>query len=58
MINSTLSYELITYSLIIDDIHLSDSGTYSCQIDNRILKLFLLNIVGKNNNNNLKKYIG
>jgi hypothetical protein len=48
MINSTLSYEIITYSLIIDDIHLSDGGTYSCQIDNKIIKLFILNIVGRN----------
>jgi len=48
MINSTLSYEIITYSLIINDVSLTDSGTYSCQSDNKILKLFLLNIVGKN----------
>jgi hypothetical protein len=48
MINGTLSDEIITYSLIIDDIRLSDSGTYSCQSDNKIIKLFLLNIVGKN----------
>jgi len=47
MINSTSSYEIITYSLIIDDIRLTDSGTYSCQADNKIIKLFLLNIVGK-----------
>ncbi|CAF1021701.1 unnamed protein product [Adineta steineri] len=45
MINSTLSYEIITYSLIIDDIHLTDGGTYSCQADNKIIKLFILNIV-------------
>jgi hypothetical protein len=48
MINSTLSYEIITYSLIIDDVRLSDDGTYSCQSDNKIIKLFILNIVGKN----------
>jgi len=48
MINSTLSYEIITYSLIINDVRLTDSGTYSCQLDNKIIKLFLLNIVGKN----------
>jgi hypothetical protein len=48
MINSTLSSEIITYSLIIDDIRLSDHGTYSCQSDNKIIKLFILNIVGKN----------
>jgi hypothetical protein len=48
MINGTLSDEIITYSLIIDDIRLSDAGTYSCQSDNKIIKLFLLNIVGKN----------
>jgi hypothetical protein len=48
MINGTLSDEIITYSLIIDDIRLSDGGTYSCQSDNKIIKLFLLNIVGTN----------
>lgn len=37
----------MTYSLTIDDIRLSDDGTYSCQEDNRIIKLFVLNIVGK-----------
>ena len=47
MINATYSSEMITYSLIIDDIRLSDAGTYSCQSDNQILKLFRLNIVGK-----------
>ncbi|CAF3450017.1 unnamed protein product, partial [Rotaria sp. Silwood2] len=45
MINSTSSYNIIIYSLIIDDIRLSDSGTYSCQVDNIIIKLFILNIV-------------
>ena len=37
----------MTYSLTIDDVRLSDEGTYSCQADNRIIKLFFLNIVGK-----------
>ncbi|CAF0883547.1 unnamed protein product [Rotaria sordida] len=45
MINNTSSYYIITYSLIIDDVQLSDSGTYSCQQDNNIIKLFILNIV-------------
>jgi hypothetical protein len=47
IINSTSSYEIMTYSLTIDDVHLSDDGTYSCQADNRIIKQFVLNIVGK-----------
>jgi hypothetical protein len=37
----------MTYSLTIDDVRLSDDGTYSCQEDNRIIKLFVLNVVGK-----------
>ncbi|UJR13501.1 hypothetical protein I4U23_000515 [Adineta vaga] len=45
MINSSTSSEIITYSLIIDDLRLTDSGTYSCQADNKIIKLFLLNVV-------------
>lgn len=45
IINSSSSYEIMTYSLTIDDVRLSDDGTYSCQEDNRILKLFVLNIV-------------
>ncbi|CAF1613542.1 unnamed protein product [Rotaria sp. Silwood1] len=45
MINNTSSYNIIIYSLIIEDLRLSDSGTYSCQIDNNIIKLFSLNIV-------------
>ncbi|CAF0747073.1 unnamed protein product [Adineta ricciae] len=44
-INNGTSYEIMTYSLTIDDVRLDDGGTYSCQEDNRILKLFLLNIV-------------
>lgn len=47
MINSSTSSEIITYALVIDDIRLTDSGTYSCQADNRIIKLFHLNVVGK-----------
>jgi len=47
IINGTSSYEITTYSLTIDDVRLSDDGTYSCQADNRIIKLFVLNIVGK-----------
>jgi hypothetical protein len=47
IINGTSSYEVMTYSLTIDDVRLSDDGTYSCQADNRIIKLFVLNIVGK-----------
>lgn len=47
IINGTSSYEIMTYSLTIDDVRLSDQGTYSCQADNRIIKLFVLNIVGK-----------
>lgn len=47
ILNGTSSYEIMTYSLTIDDVRLSDEGTYSCQADNRIIKLFLLNIVGK-----------
>ena len=46
-INNGTSYEIMTYSLTIDDVRLDDGGTYSCQEDNRVLKLFLLNIVGK-----------
>ncbi|CAF1295776.1 unnamed protein product [Rotaria sordida] len=45
IINGTSSYEIMTYSLTIDDVRLSDDGTYSCQEDNRIIKLFVLNIV-------------
>lgn len=37
----------MTYSLTIDDVRLSDDGTYSCQEDNRIIKVFVLNIVGR-----------
>jgi len=47
IINSSSSYEIMTYSLTIDDVRLADDGTYSCQEDNRIIKLFVLNIVGK-----------
>jgi hypothetical protein len=47
IINGTSSYEIMTYSLTIDDVRLADDGTYSCQDDNRIIKLFVLNIVGK-----------
>ena len=47
IINSTSSYKVMTYSLTIDNVHLTDGGTYSCQEDNRIIKLFVLNIVGK-----------
>ena len=47
IVNGTSSYEIMTYSLTIDDVRLSDDGTYSCQADNRIIKLFVLNIVGK-----------
>ena len=47
MINASYSSEIITYALIIDDLHLSDAGTYSCQSDNKILKLFRVNVVGK-----------
>lgn len=47
MINSTTSSEIMTYSLIINDLRLTDSGTYSCQADNKMIKLFLLNVVGK-----------
>jgi len=35
----------MTYSLTIDDVRLSDDGTYSCQADNRIIKLYVLNVV-------------
>ncbi|CAF1172481.1 unnamed protein product [Rotaria magnacalcarata] len=45
IINGTSSYEVMTYSLTIDDVRSSDDGTYSCQEDNRIIKLFVLNIV-------------
>ncbi|CAF0853475.1 unnamed protein product [Adineta steineri] len=44
-INNGTSYEIMTYSLTIDDVRLADDGTYSCQEDNRIIKLFVLNIV-------------
>lgn len=45
IVNSTSSYEVMTYSLTIDDVRLSDDGTYSCQSDNRIIKQFVLNVV-------------
>ena len=47
ILNDSSSYELLTYSLIIDEIRVSDNGTYSCQSDNKIIKLFRLNIIGK-----------
>ena len=47
IVNSSSSSELLIYSLIIDDVRSTDQGTYSCQADNRIIKLFLLNLVGE-----------
>jgi hypothetical protein len=47
VLNSTLTYETLTYSLIIDGVYSSDDGTYSCQADNKIIKLYLVSIVGK-----------
>lgn len=47
IVNSSSSSELLIYSLLIDDVRSTDQGTYSCQADNRIIKLFILNLVGE-----------
>ena len=47
IVNSSSSSELLIYSLIIDEVRSQDQGTYSCQADNRIIKLFILNLVGE-----------
>ena len=57
VINGSSSHEIMAYTLIVNDLRSSDEGTYSCQADNKIIKLFIVSVVGESMRRLLSHYL-